>query len=126
MTSYSELMAQAQALMAQAEQARKNELASVIADIKAKMKQYGISVADLGVLGANPARPNPALLPNTVAPTVSCGRAVLVASLSGCAAPWHKARISKISVFESFWDCYKGVCMTPFSLIAPCDLAATI
>ena len=48
MTSYSELMAQAQALMAQAEQARKNELASVIADIKAKMKQYGITVADLG------------------------------------------------------------------------------
>jgi DNA-binding protein H-NS len=48
MTSYSELMAQAQALMAQAEQARKNELASVVADIKAKMKQYGITVADLG------------------------------------------------------------------------------
>ena len=42
------LMAQAQALMAQAEQARKNELASVVADIKAKMKQYGITVADLG------------------------------------------------------------------------------
>lgn len=48
MTSYTELMAQAQALMAQAEQARKNELASVVADIKAKMKEYGITVADLG------------------------------------------------------------------------------
>lgn len=48
MATYSELMAQAQALMAQAEQARKSELASVIADIKAKMKQYGITVADLG------------------------------------------------------------------------------
>jgi DNA-binding protein H-NS len=48
MASYSELMAQAQTLMAQAEQARKDELASVIADIKAKMKQFGISVADLG------------------------------------------------------------------------------
>lgn len=48
MATYSELMAQAQALMAQAEQARKDELASVIADIKAKMKQYGITVADLG------------------------------------------------------------------------------
>ena len=48
MASYSELMAQAQKLMAEAEQARKNELASVIADIKAKMKQYGITVADLG------------------------------------------------------------------------------
>ncbi|GLS13509.1 MULTISPECIES: H-NS histone family protein [Hydrogenophaga] len=51
MASYSELMAQAQALMAQAEQARKDELASVIADIKAKMKEYGITVADLGAAG---------------------------------------------------------------------------
>jgi DNA-binding protein H-NS len=48
MATYSELMAQAQNLMAQAEQARKDELASVIADIKAKMKQFGITVADLG------------------------------------------------------------------------------
>ncbi len=48
MATYSELMAQAQALMAQAEQARKDELASVLADIRAKMKQYGITVADLG------------------------------------------------------------------------------
>jgi DNA-binding protein H-NS len=51
MASYSELMAQAQKLMAQAEQARKDELASVIADIKAKMKQFGITVADLGGSG---------------------------------------------------------------------------
>lgn len=48
MPNYSELVAQAQALMAQAEQARKAELAEVIADIKAKMKQYGITAADLG------------------------------------------------------------------------------
>ncbi|MCW5654439.1 MAG: H-NS histone family protein [Hydrogenophaga sp.] len=48
MATYSELMAQAQNLMAQAEQARKNEIASVIADIKAKMKQFGITTADLG------------------------------------------------------------------------------
>ncbi|MEX1165445.1 MAG: H-NS histone family protein [Hydrogenophaga sp.] len=48
MANYSELMAQAQALMAQAEQARKSELSSVIADIKANMKQYGITLADLG------------------------------------------------------------------------------
>lgn len=58
MASYSELMAQAQTLMAQAEQARKDELASVIADIKAKMKQFGISVADLGAAsgGKKPAK----------------------------------------------------------------------
>lgn len=48
MPSYSELMNQAQALMAQAEQVRKQELASVIAEIKAKMKEYGITAADLG------------------------------------------------------------------------------
>ncbi len=48
MASYSELMAQAQSLMAQAEQARKNELAEVIAGIKNQMKQYGITVSDLG------------------------------------------------------------------------------
>lgn len=48
MATYSELMAQAQALMAQAEQARKAELANVIADIKAKMKEFDLSFADLG------------------------------------------------------------------------------
>ena len=48
MASYTELMAQAQSLMAQAEQARKSELTEVIAGIKSQMKQYGITVADLG------------------------------------------------------------------------------
>ena len=48
MSTYSELMAQAQALMAQAEVARKGELTEAIADIKAKMKQFGITAADLG------------------------------------------------------------------------------
>ena len=48
MASYSELISQAQALMAQAEQVRKQEMANVIADIKAKMKEYGITVEDLG------------------------------------------------------------------------------
>jgi len=52
MATYSELMAEAQKLMAQAEQARKDELSSVIADIKAKMKQFGITVADLGATAA--------------------------------------------------------------------------
>lgn len=52
MANYAELMAQAQALMAQAEQARREELSNVVADIKAKMKQYGITVADLGGAGA--------------------------------------------------------------------------
>ena len=48
MATYSELVSQAQALMAQAEQVRKTELANVIANIKAQMKEYNISVEDLG------------------------------------------------------------------------------
>lgn len=52
MASYQELRLQAEALMAQAEQVRKEEIASLIADIKAKMKQYGITASDLGVSGA--------------------------------------------------------------------------
>ncbi len=52
MSSYDDLMQQAKALMEQAENVRKAELAGVIADIKAKMKEYGITTADLG--GAQP------------------------------------------------------------------------
>ena len=48
MATYSELVSQAQALMAQAEQVRRQERAGVIADIKAKMKEYGITAEDLG------------------------------------------------------------------------------
>ncbi len=48
MSSYDELMQQAKALMEQADNARKAELASVVADIKAKMKEHGITTADLG------------------------------------------------------------------------------
>lgn len=55
MSNYAELMKQAQALMAQAELKRKEELANVIAEIKAKMKEFGISVADLGGGGSKSA-----------------------------------------------------------------------
>lgn len=48
MSTYAELVSQAQALMAKAEQVRKQELANTIADIKAKMKEHGISLEDLG------------------------------------------------------------------------------
>lgn len=51
MASYEELRSQAEALMAQAEQVRKEEIASVIAGIKATMKQHNISAADLGFAG---------------------------------------------------------------------------
>ena len=52
MSSYKELVAQAEALMAQAEEARKAELANVIADLKAKIKEYGLNASDLGFSGS--------------------------------------------------------------------------
>ncbi len=49
--SYEELMSQAQALLAQAEQIRKSQKASVIAEIKEKMKTFGITAEELGDTG---------------------------------------------------------------------------
>jgi DNA-binding protein H-NS len=51
MATYTDLVSQANALMAQAEQVRKQELAGVISDTKAKMAQYGITLQDLGGAG---------------------------------------------------------------------------
>jgi DNA-binding protein H-NS len=48
MASYKELKFQAEDLMRQAEAARKAETGSAIAEIKAKMAAYGISLEDLG------------------------------------------------------------------------------
>jgi DNA-binding protein H-NS len=48
MTSYTELQAQIKKLQQQAEQVRHNEIAGVIANIHATMREYGISVDDLG------------------------------------------------------------------------------
>lgn len=48
MTTYKELQNQIEKLQKEAEQARKTELANAIADIHAKMKEYGISPEDLG------------------------------------------------------------------------------
>ena len=48
MTTYAELKAQADALNAQAEIARKQEIAEVVQRIKADMKEYGITVLDIG------------------------------------------------------------------------------
>jgi DNA-binding protein H-NS len=51
MASYLELKEQAETLLRQAEAARKAEISTAIADIKAKMAAYGITVEDLGVRG---------------------------------------------------------------------------
>jgi len=47
MASYLELKAQAEKLMQQAEEARRQEIAEVVADIRAKMDQYGLSIDDI-------------------------------------------------------------------------------
>ena len=49
MKSYKDLTAQIEALQKEAAQARHAELTGAIADIKAKMQEYGITVADLGI-----------------------------------------------------------------------------
>ena len=51
MATYTELQREISRLMQQAEDARKAEIRAVIADIKAKMIEYGINAADLGSSG---------------------------------------------------------------------------
>ena len=48
MPSYKELLAQRETLEKQIEETKAKELAEVIADIRQKMADYGISSADLG------------------------------------------------------------------------------
>jgi DNA-binding protein H-NS len=47
MASYKELRAKAEEILRQAEEARKGEIAAVVAAIKEKMAEFGITVADL-------------------------------------------------------------------------------
>lgn len=47
MAIYQELKAQAEALLQQAEAARRAEIAAVVAEIQAKMNEYGITLDDL-------------------------------------------------------------------------------
>lgn len=48
MSTYAELKAQAEALLAQAEEIRRAEKAKVVEEIRAIMAQHGITVDDLG------------------------------------------------------------------------------
>ncbi len=57
MSTYKELQSQIERLQKEAEQARKTELANTIADIQAKMKEYGISPEDLGFVGKRGNKP---------------------------------------------------------------------
>ena len=47
MSSYAELKAQAESLMKQAEEVRKQEIAHVVAEIRQKMTEYGLTVEDI-------------------------------------------------------------------------------
>lgn len=47
MSSYQELCAQAERLRKEAEALRREEIKTVIADIRAKMSEYGITIDDL-------------------------------------------------------------------------------
>ncbi|TSE18378.1 DNA-binding protein Bv3F [Tepidimonas alkaliphilus] len=51
MPTYAELKAQAEALLRQAEQVRQQERAGIIAEIRAKMAEYGITPEDLSGSG---------------------------------------------------------------------------
>lgn len=51
MASYLELKAQAELLLKQAEEVRRQEVAEVIRDIKEKMAQYGLTTEDLDSAG---------------------------------------------------------------------------
>lgn len=55
MTTYTELKTQAETLMARAEQIRKEERARAIADIQAKMAEWGLTAEDLGAVKRKPA-----------------------------------------------------------------------
>lgn len=56
MSRYKELQEQIAALQKQAEEVRQQEIAAVVADIKAKMAEYGITLQDLGAAGRRRSR----------------------------------------------------------------------
>ena len=56
MATYLELKEQAERLLAQAEEMREQEIAGAIADIKEKMRLYGLTAEDLGLGRAGGAR----------------------------------------------------------------------
>jgi len=51
MSTYKELQSQIEKLQKEAEHARKNELANAISDIHNKMRDFGITPEDLGIVG---------------------------------------------------------------------------
>ncbi|HSD39046.1 MAG TPA: H-NS histone family protein [Rhodocyclaceae bacterium] len=60
-SSYKELLAQIAKLTDEAEAVREKELIAVIADIKEKIKEYGLTAKDLGFSGKGQAKPQEAV-----------------------------------------------------------------
>ena len=60
MATYLELKEQAEKLLQEAEELRLKEIDEVIADIKEKIRTYGLSAQDLGLAGGGPRRRKPA------------------------------------------------------------------
>ena len=56
MTTYNELMTQAEALVAQAEQIRKEERAGIIVSILDLLRENGLTVEDLAVASRKPSK----------------------------------------------------------------------
>jgi DNA-binding protein H-NS len=73
MSTYRELQEQIEQLRKQAEEVRQAELAEVILEIKTKMHEYGITGADLGLMGKKRMMktPSPAAQPEVPAPVNS-------------------------------------------------------
>ena len=63
MATYLELKEQAERLLAQAEEMREKEIADAIADIKEKMRLYGLTAEDLGLGRSSGARAQRAKAP---------------------------------------------------------------
>jgi DNA-binding protein H-NS len=57
MSQYTQLKAQIAQLQAQAEEVRRNELENVLADIRQKIAEYGLSAQDLGLTLVKRGRP---------------------------------------------------------------------
>lgn len=63
MATYQELQAQIAELTIQAEQARKQEIASAVAQIKSLMEEYGITIKDLSKPSKSSAAKRESVLP---------------------------------------------------------------
>ena len=68
MATYLELKQQAEKLLAEAEQMREKEIADAIADIKEKIRLYGLTAEDLGL--ARSSGPGRAGRPKNTAPAI--------------------------------------------------------